>query len=296
MGPLQRGDIGLMHGYVIVQGRLTVVPHAQLRCFHDNREPPAAGHRPGIWPISSRLTHLVGPGNVRASLGDGSIGTAWRVVRGAGPWQEEDDIDGTTEPSDLLAGQATQVAPLLLGAHLTAYSDQGAVSVEITEVEAYEGATDPASHAWRGMTARTTVMFGAAGHLYVYRSHGLHWCMNVVTGPTGSASAVLLRAGRVITGHDLARTRRGSHLPDWRLARGPGCLAQALGVTGALNGTDLTAGEGPLLLSLPGGERPPIVSGPRVGVSRADAVPWRWWVPGDRTVSAYRRSPRAGRG
>jgi len=192
-----------------------------------------------------------------------------------------------------LAQPATEVAPLLLGARLTSVVGPGTVSVEITEVEAYEGEADPASHAWRGPTARNAVMFGPAGHLYVYRSHGLHWCLNVVTGGVGTATAVLLRAGRVVEGDEIARLRRGTHLPSSRLARGPGCLAQALGATGALDGADLLTGAGPIRLTMP--ETPPgeTARGPRVGVSRAADVPLRWWIAGDPTVSAYRRSPRA---
>ncbi|WP_300682033.1 DNA-3-methyladenine glycosylase [Nocardioides sp.] len=196
-----------------------------------------------------------------------------------------------------LALPSPDLAPTLLGAVVTCVADDGVVSVEITEVEAYAGEADPASHAWHGPTPRNAVMFGPPGHLYVYRSHGLHWCLNVVAGVEGTASAVLLRAGRVIEGADLARVRR-SHgsphpVPEARLARGPGCLGQALGVSGALDGADLTAPNSPIRLTLPCTPAAPIASGPRVGVTRAAEVAWRWWVDGDPTVSAYRRSPRA---
>lgn len=183
------------------------------------------------------------------------------------------------------------VARDLLGMTLTALTDDGSVTVRITETEAYEGGLDPASHAYRGRTPRNEVMFGPGGRLYVYRSHGLHWCCNVVTGAVGNATAVLLRAGDVVEGHPLARARRGPHRADHELARGPGNLAQALGLTGADNG--VVIGEDRLVL---GGRSAPagtVAAGPRVGVSVAADLPWRYWVSGDRSVSAYRRSPRA---
>lgn len=193
------------------------------------------------------------------------------------------------ELARVLAGPVLEVAPRLLGCVLT----HAGVAVRITEVEAYAGDLDPASHAYRGPTARTQVMFGPAGHLYVYRSYGLHWCANVVTGTTGTASAVLLRAGEVVEGADLARERRGPATRDHALARGPGCLAQALGLTGAQDGVDLVRGAE---VSLRLGDPVPaerVRQGPRVGVRLAHARPWRSWVAEDPTVSAYRRSPRA---
>jgi DNA-3-methyladenine glycosylase len=193
----------------------------------------------------------------------------------------------------LLSGPSQEVAPLLLGWTVTHKTPEGTVTIELTEVEAYAGEADPASHAWRGRTGRNAVMFGRAGHLYVYRSHGIHWCANVVTGAEGVASAVLLRAGRVIEGTDLARARRGGRTADRSLARGPGCLGQTLGLTGAEDGSDLL-GRGPLSLRPPaGGPSVQVSSGPRVGVSRADEVPWRYWVTGEPTVSAYRRAAGA---
>lgn len=193
----------------------------------------------------------------------------------------------------VLAGPAHEVAPLLLGWTLSSTTPEGTVSLELTEVEAYAGTSDPASHAWRGPTPRNAVMWGRAGHIYVYRSHGIHWCANVVTGRDGEASAVLLRAGTVTEGVDLARARRGERVTDRSLARGPGCLGQALGLTGDDNGTDLLDG-GRLTLRAPTTRAPlPVSSGPRVGVSRAAEVPWRYWLAGDPTVSTYRRSSRA---
>ncbi|MEY9489539.1 DNA-3-methyladenine glycosylase [Streptomyces calvus] len=192
-----------------------------------------------------------------------------------------------------LARPAEEVAPELLGSILTHKSPEGTVSISITETEAYSGAADPASHAYRGRTPRNAVMFGPAGHLYVYRSHGLHWCANIVTGTDGIASAVLVRAGRVVEGEDLARKRRGDKVESARLARGPGNFCQALGITAAHDGTDLLAGAS---VTLSDGEPVPaalIRIGPRVGVSRAHDWQHRFFVAGDPTVSAYRLSPRA---
>lgn len=192
---------------------------------------------------------------------------------------------------ELLRRPAPEVAPLLLGAVVRRRSEAGAVAVRLTEVEAYDGPHDPASHGFRGPTERTRVMFGPPGHLYVYLSYGMHWCANVVTGTPGTASAVLLRAGEVIEGHDLAWRRRGPNVRERGLARGPGCLGQALGLTREQDGAYLL-GRGPLTLS-GGGPRTSAVSGPRVGISVAHDVPWRFWVDGEPTVSAYKRSPRA---
>lgn len=192
-----------------------------------------------------------------------------------------------------LAHPAEEVAPRLLGAVLTHETPEGTVSITITETEAYSGTADPASHAYRGRTTRNAVMFGRAGHLYVYRSHGLHWCANIVTGTDGIASAVLIRAGRVIEGEDLARARRGGRVESPRLARGPGNFCQALGITAEHNGTDLLTGAS---VALSEGEPVPaalIRVGPRVGVSRAHDWQHRFYLAGDPTVSAYRLSPRA---
>ncbi|MER7315129.1 MULTISPECIES: DNA-3-methyladenine glycosylase [Streptomyces] len=194
---------------------------------------------------------------------------------------------------DLLAHPAEEVAPKLLGSILTCKTAEGTVSIAITETEAYSGTADPASHAYRGRTPRNAVMFGPAGHLYVYRSHGLHWCANVVTGTDGIASAVLIRAGRVIEGVDLARKRRGVRVETPRLARGPGNFCQALGITAEHNGADLLTGTSVMLSE---GESVPtalIQVGPRVGVSKAHDWQHRFYLADDPTVSAYRLSPRA---
>ncbi|MCE0488232.1 DNA-3-methyladenine glycosylase [Ornithinimicrobium sediminis] len=200
--------------------------------------------------------------------------------------------DESGEVRARLARPGLEVAPTLLGWTLSHTTEHGTVTVRLTEVEAYMGEDDPASHAHRGPTARNAVMFGPAGHLYTYLSYGVHWCSNVVTGEDGRASAVLLRAGRVVEGASLARHRRGGRVKDAALARGPGCLGQALGLHRGHNGMDLL-GAGPLRLR-PTPDLPPshVASGHRVGVRLAHDVPWRFWVDGDPTVSAYRRSPR----
>ena len=189
---------------------------------------------------------------------------------------------------------APEAAPALLGCTLTHTTAEGNVRVEITEVEAYAGALDPASHAYRGPTARNAAMFGPPGFAYVYFSYGMHWCLNVVTGPAGTPSAVLIRAGRVLEGEELARSRRGPATRERALARGPACLTQALGIDRTSAGLDLLAGEAGLTLARAGRPRELTWSaGPRVGVSAASDVAWRFWLTGDPTVSAYRRSPRA---
>ncbi|MEU7804556.1 DNA-3-methyladenine glycosylase [Micromonospora arborensis] len=190
--------------------------------------------------------------------------------------------------ADLLAGPLLPAARGLLGCQLHA----GGATVRITEVEAYAGtAGDPASHAHRGRTPRNAVMFGPAGHVYVYFTYGMHWCMNVVTGVEGEAAAVLLRAGEVVDGVDVVRKRKGVKVPDRDLARGPARLVVALGIGAAANGTSVIDGNGPLLLTPPTRpvSRSAISAGPRVGVAAAQDVPWRFWITGDATVSSYRR-------
>lgn len=193
----------------------------------------------------------------------------------------------------LLSGPAVEVAPRLLGWTLSHATPDGTVTLRLTEVEAYMGADDPASHAHRGPTPRNEVMFGEAGHLYTYLSYGIHWCVNVVTGPPGHASAVLLRAGRVVEGVELARARRGKRTTDRSLARGPGSLGQAMGFSREHNGLSLCDGGA---VQLAPGEHirsSLIASGPRVGVRMAPEHPWRFWIAGEPSVSAYKRSPRA---
>ena len=186
-----------------------------------------------------------------------------------------------------LTGPVDQVAPTLLGATLR----HGEVAVRLTEVEAYDGPTDPASHAHRGRTARNTVMFGPPGHLYVYFTYGMHWAANVICGPEGHAAGVLLRAGEVIDGIEVARSRRG-RARDRDLARGPGRLCAALRLSAEHKGCYLL-GDGTVRLEPPAVRPEMIMSGPRVGVSLEPDRPWRFWVAGSRYVSDYKRSPRA---
>lgn len=181
--------------------------------------------------------------------------------------------------TDVLSGPVLEVAPRLLGAVLR----HGGVAIRLTEVEAYDGPNDPGSHAYRGPTRRNEVMFGPPGHLYTYFTYGMHHCANVVCGPEGRASAVLLRAGEVVEGIELARERRGDH-PDRDLARGPARLCSALGLDLSDNGLDLT--DGTLVLGEPvAPER--VVTGPRVGLRQAPDHPWRFWIDGEPTVSRY---------
>jgi DNA-3-methyladenine glycosylase len=186
---------------------------------------------------------------------------------------------------DRLTGPVEQVAPRLLGAIVRC----GAVAIRLTEVEAYGGVgQDEASHSHRRRTKRNEVMFGPAGHLYVYFTYGMHWCANIVTGVAGEASAVLLRAGEVVDGLELAIQRRGLGVPDKKLASGPARLASALGLDGSANGLNVLDPSSPVRLTL---RRPPPVfeAGPRVGVAKEAERPWRFWLPGEPTVSPYRR-------
>lgn len=170
----------------------------------------------------------------------------------------------------MLAARAPEVAPRLLGWTLTTEIDGAVTTVVITEVEAYT-ADDPASHAYRGPTARNASMYGPPGTLYVYRSYGIHWCMNVTTSPAGEASAVLLRGGVLTAGQAIAIGRRGR---SDRLCDGPGKLTQALGVTGAHDGVDVLDPAGPVRLAP--GPALPATATPRIGITRAVEVPWRW--------------------
>lgn len=177
------------------------------------------------------------------------------------------------------------VARDLLGATV----QHGLVRVRLTEVEAYRGLDDPASHAARGPTPRSAVMFGPPGRAYVYFVYGMHWCLNFVCGPDGTASGVLVRAGEVVAGLEVAR-QRAPRLVDRDLARGPGRLARALGVDGSLTGSPVTGG-GPLTVSRGVAvDAARIETGPRIGIRVAMERPWRFWEAGDPTVSATPRS------
>ena len=193
---------------------------------------------------------------------------------------------------DELAVDPLDAAKLLLGCLLEA----GEVQVRLTEVEAYRGGDDPASHCYRGRTPRNEVMFGPAGHLYVYFVYGMHFCANVVSLVDGVPGAVLLRAGDVVAGVDAARSWRPNARSDAELAKGPARLTGVLGLERAHNGVDLTDPASPVRL-LAGDPVPPslIRTGPRVGVAVAMDVPWRFWIDGSPAVSTYRRGGKAAR-
>jgi DNA-3-methyladenine glycosylase len=204
----------------------------------------------------------------------------------------------------------------LLGCILEHDTEEGPVAVELTEVEAYTGETDPASHAYRGRTGRNAVMYGPPGYAYVYFTYGMHFCVNVVCMPEGTANAVLLRAGRVIAGEPLARERRSprpsgtagtsgtsarnalpvaarSVLTARDLARGPARLCQALAINRTQNGADLSDPASPLRLcgnesDVRKDEPPDVSAGPRVNVSAGADTNWRFWLANDPTVSTYR--------
>ncbi len=178
----------------------------------------------------------------------------------------------TTDLGALLGGDLLTVAQRLLGARVRTTFKGAVTEVMLTEVEAYAGADDPASHAYRGETARNKAMFGPPGTLYVYRSYGLHWCMNVVVGEQGLPHAVLLRGGEITEGVGTIERRRKRR--D-NLTNGPGKLCEALGVTGEHDGTSVV--DGPVRLfpgALPGGRS--VLATPRIGISKAADEPWRY--------------------
>jgi DNA-3-methyladenine glycosylase len=187
---------------------------------------------------------------------------------------------------------ALEVAPALLGCVLAHQTPDGLVAVALTEVEAYAGAMDPASHAYRGRTRRNAVMFGPPGHAYVYFTYGMHFCVNLVCLPSGTAEAVLLRAGAVVAGIPLARRRRVTARAEAGLARGPALLCQALAIDRAEDGADVCDPASPLRILGARPDRSPgpggVRTGPRVGVRTGADVPWRFWADGDPTVSVYR--------
>jgi DNA-3-methyladenine glycosylase len=185
--------------------------------------------------------------------------------------------------------EVTAVARDLLGRVVSAGEGVARVGVRLTEVEAYRGRDDSASHAFRGPTPRTAVMFGPAGHLYTYFVYGMHWCANIVTGPNGQPSAVLLRAGEVVDGVEIARGRRPKVADDRLLARGPAGLATVLGLDGSSSGADLCLPTSAIKVNVgtpvPDGA---IRTGPRVGVATAADLELRFWIADDPTVSVFR--------
>jgi DNA-3-methyladenine glycosylase len=180
-----------------------------------------------------------------------------------------------------------EVAHALLGRVLSRTAPEGEVAVRLTEVEAYAGPLDPASHAFRGRTARNSVMFGPPGHAYVYFTYGMHFCVNLVCGPEGTSSGVLLRAGQLTTGAELARERR-PRSPVRDLARGPARLCQALAIDRDLDGADVCSDGALRILTGSPADPASVRRGPRTGVSSAQDTPWRFWIDGEPSVSPYR--------
>ncbi|WP_038467970.1 MULTISPECIES: DNA-3-methyladenine glycosylase [Arthrobacter] len=203
---------------------------------------------------------------------------------------------------ELLQKPATEVAPYLLGALVRHESPEGPVVVRLTEVEAYLGPRDsehpdPGAHSYRGKTNRNSVMFGDPGHLYVYFTYGMHYCANLVCRPEGLSSGCLMRAGEIVEGVDLARLRRPTAKHDYELARGPARLTKAMGLTLAHNGIAALVGE--VTVTLPDTPASNVMMGPRVGISGPGGTaeyPWRFWLPGEPTVSKFKpgavRAPR----
>ncbi|WP_080792671.1 DNA-3-methyladenine glycosylase [Corynebacterium pacaense] len=185
-------------------------------------------------------------------------------------------------PIDFLQAADT-VAPQLLGCVLT----HAGVSIRLTEVEAYLGAGDEAAHTFRGQTPRNAAMFGPGGHMYVYLSYGIHRAGNIVCGPAGTGQGVLLRAGEVVAGEELASRRRGP-VPPHRLAQGPGNLGRALDLQISDNHAELGGDDFQLVEP---GNMPEWVRGPRVGISRNVEAKLRFWIPGDVTVSRRKGRP-----
>jgi DNA-3-methyladenine glycosylase len=172
----------------------------------------------------------------------------------------------------LLSGSPEEAAPQLLGSLLISEIGGRIVKARVTEVEAYKGSDDPASHAFRGRTGRNGSMFERPGTLYVYRSYGIHWCANVAAGPEGVGWGILFRSGEIVDGIGVARGRRGR---DDELATGPGKLTQALAVDASHDGTYLLDDNSPIRLEA--GPPPELViATPRVGISRAVDLPWRF--------------------
>jgi DNA-3-methyladenine glycosylase len=172
-------------------------------------------------------------------------------------------------PSHVVARQLIGVTMLVDG-----------VGGRIVETEAYDG-EDPASHTYSGPTARNMAMFGPPAHAYVYRSYGIHWCLNFVCREAGHGAGVLIRAIEPLAGLETMRERRGTS-DAWLLCSGPGKLGQALGITHALNGQSLAQAPFALEAAAPGIE---VVTGPRIGISKAVDVPWRFGLAGSRWVS-----------
>ncbi len=186
-------------------------------------------------------------------------------------------------PREFYARDSREVAPELLNKVLV----RDGVAGRIVETEAYVGEIDPAAHAYRGKTPRNATMFGPPGHLYVYFIYGMHWCINPVCAEEGVGNAVLIRAVAPIAGLDEIRARRSRARREVDLCNGPGKVAQAFAITAADDGADLATGEVGGITIVDDGVAPPTEPGvsPRIGLSVAADLPWRWFVRGDPNVS-----------
>jgi len=195
-----------------------------------------------------------------------------------------------TKPAFFLR-DAQELGRDLLGRVLLHETPSGTLSAIIVETEAYDE-TDPASHSCHGRTDRNQMMFEAGGHAYIYRSYGMHWCLNVAAGKPGFGSAVLIRALKPIAGLEHMRKNRqvksNKLVCDRDLCRGPGRLCQALGLSGTQNGVDMITGT--LRFVTPTGFRkPPVLATPRIGISKAIDTPWRFCIPYEPYVSGPKR-------
>lgn len=203
-------------------------------------------------------------------------------------------MDPSIDIQELLQLPATEVAPYLLGALVRHESPEGVVVVRLTEVEAYLGPKDsadpdPGSHSYRGKTNRNAVMFGPPGHLYVYFTYGMHFCANLVCCAEGTSSGCLMRAGEIVEGVELARSRRPTAKRDDELAQGPARLTKAMGFGREHNGLAALGGE--VTVTLPATPCAKVRTGPRVGISGPGGTteyPWRFWLDGDPTVSKFK--------
>ncbi|GAA1462534.1 DNA-3-methyladenine glycosylase [Williamsia maris] len=202
-------------------------------------------------------------------------------------------------PQPLLSARDLRTDPVgaatrILGSEMVVTGDDGEVRLRVVEVEAYGGPPDgphpdPAAHSYPGITPRNTVMFGPAGRLYVYRSYGIHLCVNISCGAAGTAAAVLLRAGEVLTGDEVVRRRRHPVVDQRRWAMGPGNFGSAVGIRLDDNGVDVLDPNSPIRLERPARRRTTSTSaGPRVGLTVATGRPWRLWITDSPAVSAFR--------
>lgn len=199
-----------------------------------------------------------------------------------------ESAEGAVLPRGFFDRAVTEVAADLLGCEISHRTAEGLVAGVIVEVEAYAGELDPASHAYRGKTARNEVMFGEPGHAYVYFTYGMHFCVNLVCEPVSVAAAILIRAARIVEGADLAAARRAGAAPR-DLARGPARLCQALRIDRDLNGADVCDLASPLRVVAAARPDPAaIATGPRIGVSQGAETPWRYWIANNDFVSNYR--------